>query len=372
MKHRIIKQSDPGAAFLEIQTELEETMRRVLKSGWYILGPEVEAFEHEFAAYIGTQYAVGVGTGTDALFLALKAMGIGSGDEVITVSHTAVATVAAIRLAGAVPVFVDIDPKSYTMNSAAIESLISSRTRGIIPVHLYGHPADMGAIIAVAKKHNLAVLEDCAQAHGAAINGIKVGTFGNAGAFSFYPTKNLGAMGDGGCVVTNDDQLAARLRQLRQYGWIDRYVSASEGWNSRLDELHAAILRVLLRRLDNANSRRRALAACYDAILSDVTGVVMPLAPKIVKHVYHQYVVRVPDRAEVMRKLKMIGIGTAIHYPVPIHLQAAYRQFGISRDLEETERLCDEILSLPMFPQLGIEDAKRVAQALCSSLFREC
>jgi dTDP-3-amino-3,4,6-trideoxy-alpha-D-glucose transaminase len=350
--------------YASIKDEVEAAVTRVLEGGWYILGEEVTAFEHEFAAYCAVAHAVGVGSGTDALHLALAACGVGSGDEVITVSHTAVATVAAIELAGARPVLVDIDPTCYTLDPDRLEAAITRRTRAVIPVHLYGCPADLGPIMEIAQRHDLFVVEDCAQAHGAAYQGRKVGSWGHVAAFSFYPTKNLGACGDGGMVTTNDPELAERVRLLRQYGWRERYVSNVRGLNSRLDELQAAILRVKLRHLGEWNEGRRRLARLYDERLAG-SGVVTPHEPEDAVHVYHLYVVRHPRRDELRASLRGQGIGSLIHYPVPVHLQPAYRDLGYQAgDFPSTEAAAREVLSLPLYPKLREAEVTAVADAV--------
>ena len=305
-----------------IAPEINEAIRRVADSGWYILGPEVEAFESEFAAYHGVKHAVGVASGTDAIELALRAGGIGPGDEVITVSHTAMATATAIECAGATPVLVDIDRRSFGIDPGAARAAINPRTRALVAVHLYGGPAQLDALRALADEKGLLLLEDCAQAHGAEYRGRKVGTVGHLGAFSFYPTKNMGAYGDGGAVITDDDGLADRLRKLRNYGQTTRYTHQSRGTNSRLDEMQAAVLRVKLRRLDGHNARRRQIAALYDSHLHSVNT---PGAAPEAQHVYHLYVIRDAQRDQLMADLKAGGIGTLIHYPIPIHLQDSHR-----------------------------------------------
>jgi dTDP-4-amino-4,6-dideoxygalactose transaminase len=335
----------------------------------YILGEEVARFEEEFAHYLGVQHAVGVGSGTDALHIALRACGVGPGDTVLTVSHTAVATVAAIELTGATAVLTDIDPATATMDVNSLEQAIqkhrSSRIKAIIPVHLYGHPADMPAIMTIAERHGLKVIEDCAQSHGAALDGRKTGTWGHISAFSFYPTKNLGALGDGGAVVTNDRALADRLRLLREYGWREKYVSDFAGLNTRLDELQAAVLRVKLRYLEKENARRRELARSYDTILS-TTPVTTPCGCQRADHVYHQYVVQ-SDRRDALRSfLKANGVGTLIHYPVPVHMQPAYQGCVVPNGaaLSHTETMCRLILSLPMHPQLTDTEAHEVGDLI--------
>jgi dTDP-4-amino-4,6-dideoxygalactose transaminase len=350
----------------QLADELNVAVQRVLSSGWYILGPEVEAFEAAFAAYHGVAHAVGVANGTDAIELALRAGGIGPGDEVITVSHTAVATVCAIERAGATPVLVDIDPATYTMNPAAAEAAITRRTRALLPVHLYGQAADMAALGDVAERHHLLLIEDCAQAHGARDGGRLAGTFGQLAAFSFYPTKNLGALGDAGAVITSDVQLAGRLRRLRTYGQVSRYEHAERGINSRLDEMQAAILRVKLAHLDEHNAVRRELANCYGMCLKRVT---LPVERTGAFHVYHLYVIRHSQRDALHEALKTHGVGTLIHYPTPVHCQPAYADLGYRPgSLPITERIAGEILSLPMYVGLRLADIDTVAQAVTASL----
>ncbi|MBN1310552.1 MAG: DegT/DnrJ/EryC1/StrS family aminotransferase [Anaerolineae bacterium] len=350
----------------QLEDELGAAVRRVLSSGWYALGPEVEAFENQFASYHGVKYAVGVANGTDAIELALRAAGIGPGDEVITVSHTAVATVCAIEQTGANPVLVDITPETYTMEPEAAEAAVSPRTKALVPVHLYGHPADMTELVSLAERHNLALIEDCAQAHGARWKGQLVGTFGQMGAFSFYPTKNLGACGDGGAIITNNTNLAERLRLLRNYGQTSRYHHAERGINSRLDEIQAAILCVKLRHLEEHNNARRALADHYNRHLE---GVTVPVACQEAHHVYHLYVARHHLRDSLMDALKKRGVGALIHYPVPVHLQEAYADLGYrSGSLPFTEQAAREILSLPMYIGLTKGDIEIVVQAIRASL----
>ena len=357
--------NDLRGVYTAHKDEIDAAVARVLQSGWYILGAEVAAFEREFAAFCGVAECVGVNSGTDALALALAALGVGTGDEVITVAHTAVATVAAIAMLGATPVLVDVEPESYTMSPQAAARAITPRTRAIVPVHLYGHPADLDPILAAANAAGIPVIEDCAQAHGATYRGRPVGTLGSLGCFSFYPTKNLGAFGDGGAVVGNDATLIERVRLQREYGWTPaaRYVSTVAGRNSRLDELQAAILRVRLRHLEAENERRRALAAIYAAELG--AGVVQPVERPGCRHVYHLYVVRVPGRDALRARLAGAGVGTAIHYPVPVHLQPAYSGGGlVAHGLAATEQAAQEILSLPMYPHLRDEQARAAAAAL--------
>lgn len=356
--------ANPLANYLAHKDEIDAAIARVLSGGRYILGEEVAAFEQEFARYIGVRFGIGVGSGTEALHLAMRACEIGPGDEIITVSHTAVATVAAIELCDAKPVLVDIDPQSFTIDSNQIEAAIMPRTKAIIPVHLYGHPADMQFIGSIARRHSLYVIEDCAQSHGATYQGRKTGAWGDIAAFSFYPTKNLGALGDGGIVVTDDPELAERARLLREYGWRQRYISEIPGLNSRLDELQAAILRVKLRYLDDENSHRRELAQLYNTLLSS-TDLVLPKEKGNVCHVYHQYVVRSQRRDALKSYLKAQGVSTLIHYPIPIHLQPAYRgRLGEKGLLPYTERVCREILSLPLYPQLSEKQVRSISELI--------
>jgi dTDP-4-amino-4,6-dideoxygalactose transaminase len=353
---------NPQAQYLAHKAEINEAIGRVLDSGWYVLGKETEAFEREFAAYVGASHAIGVGSGTEALHLALKACEIGIGDEVITVSHTAVATVAAIELTGATPVFADVEDSYGTLDPARLEQLITPRTRAIIPVHLYGQAADLDPIMEIARRHGVTVIEDCAQAHGARYRGGPVGSFGALACFSFYPTKNLGAIGDGGMVVTSDAALADKVRLLREYGWAERYVSHIAGWNSRLDELQAAVLRVKLRYLDADNAARGRIAAAYGAALAGC-GLRLPETRPGSSHVFHLYVVRSAEREALRLHLHRAGIAAGIHYPVPVHQQPAY----ISRfpaSLPVTERAANEVLSLPIYPELGDAEVSAVIDAV--------
>ena len=360
----MIPQANPHAQYASHRAEIDQAIARVLDTGRYILGEEAAAFEREFAAYLGVRFGVGVGSGTEALHLALRACGVGPGDEVITVSHTAVATVSAIELCGATPVLVDIDPRSFTLDPDKLEAAITSATRAIIPVHLYGQSADLESILSIARKHKARVIEDCAQSHGAMYRGKRTGAWGDIACFSFYPTKNLGAIGDGGFVAADDPQLAENAKLLREYGWRERYVSDLAGWNTRLDELQAAILRVKLRTLDADNARRRHLAELYDELLT-ASSVTLPPAMPYGEHVYHLYVVRSARRDELQAFLKERGIGTLVHYPRPIHLQPAYRgRLGDVGSLPETERAANEVLSLPMFPELSEAQVRQVAQAI--------
>jgi dTDP-4-amino-4,6-dideoxygalactose transaminase len=347
-----------------MQAEIVEAVERVLASGWFILGPEVEKFEQEFAAYIGVQHAIGVGSGTDALVIALRALGVGANvnDEVITVPNTAVATVSAIELAGARPVLVDVHPDTMLMDPTLVERAITPRTRVIIPVHLFGQAADLDPILAIAERHKLRVLEDCAQAHGATYHGRRVGGIGDVAAFSFYPTKNLGAIGDGGMVVANDADLTDRARLLRQYGWRERYQSDIKGMNTRLDELQAAILHAKLPRLEGWNAARRERAALYRQRIGD--RVALPVEMSYGEHAYHLFVVRTPHRDALAAHLKSNGVGTAIQYPTPIHLQSAYRVLGTPGSFPASEQLAREILSLPIYPELPLDDVEAIARAV--------
>ncbi len=357
--------NDPLLQYLARKNEIDQAIHNVLEKGWYITGEEVGCFEKEFARYIGVEYAVGVGSGTEAIHLALTACGIGRGDEVITVSHTAVATVAAVELSGATPVLVDIEKDFFTMDPARIQSAITRRTKAIIPVHLYGLAADLRPIMDLADEHDLLVIEDCAQAHGAAYQSKTAGAWGHMACFSFYPTKNLGALGDGGIVVTRDGERAQKVRLLREYGWADRYVSHIAGWNSRLDEIQAAVLRIKLRYLDEDNRDRTRVAALYEKHLSRVPSLVLPKVRSGATHVYHQYVVRHPDRDSLILFLKDRGIGAQVHYPVPIHLQPAYRgRLPGSADLQQSEQAARDVLSLPIYPGLNDEDVLRVIQVI--------
>jgi dTDP-4-amino-4,6-dideoxygalactose transaminase len=356
--------ANPRLQYLAHRREIDRAITRVLEQGWYILGEEVKAFEAEFAAYIGVEHGIGVGSGTEGLHLALGACEIGVGDEVITVSHTAVATVAAIEQAGAKPVLVDIEPGFYTIDPGKIATVITPKTKAIIPVHLYGQPADLDPILEIAGKISLKVIEDCAQAHGAMYKGKRIGSFGDLACFSFYPTKNLGALGDGGIVVTDQPKLAQRLRLLREYGWAERYVSHFPGTNSRLDEVQAAILRVKLHYLDQDNAARARIASMYNAELIGC-DMVLPTCRQETSHVYHLYVVRTQCRDALKQHLKDKGIAALVHYPVPIHLQPAYQGRLTGADqLLETERAAQEVLSLPIYPELNETDLEAVIKVV--------
>ena len=357
---------NPREQYLAHQTEIDAAIARVLDRGWYILGDEVRAFESEFAAYVGVRHGVGVASGTDALHLALAACEIGAGDEVITVSHTAVATVAAIEMAGATPVLVDIEPAFFTLDPDKLAAAITPRTKAIIPVHLYGQPANLDRIIDSAARHNLQVIEDCSQAHGATYKGARVGCYGNIGCFSFYPTKNLGAIGDGGLLVTNDTALAERARLLREYGWAQRYVSNISGWNSRLDELQAAVLRVKLPHLDQDNAARARIAQRYADALGDC-GIILPMERADSTHVFHLFVIRSERRDELQKFLAEKGVGALVHYRVPVHLQPAYQgRLNGYENLKNTEIVAAEILSLPIYPELDDAQVDAVIAAVKS------
>jgi dTDP-4-amino-4,6-dideoxygalactose transaminase len=370
----MIPQTSPLSSYLSNQTALDEAIHRVLNAGRYILGEETTVFETQFADYIGVPYAVGVGSGTEALHLALRGMGIGPGHEVITVSHTSVATVAAVEMCGATPVLVDIHPESYTMDASLLERARSDRSRAVVPVHLYGQPAAMDVITRFAREHNLFVIEDCAQSHGALYRGQRAGSFGHAAAFSFYPTKNLGCLGDGGAITTRDPSLCQRLRALRQYGWDENRISQRAGWNSRLDELQAAVLRVKLVRLEESNRRRIQIAQSYHERLSRIPDLTLPSPMSGTTHVYHQYVIRCADSAvrdQLMAHLSERGIQTAVHYPVPVHLQPAYaHRLPGSHSLPVTEEVCPRILSLPLFPELTDKEVDRVITAVAAFFSR--
>ena len=361
-----VLQSSPKAGYLAHQAEIDAAVARTLASGWYILGKEVDAFETEFAAYLGAPHAIGVANGTDGLRLAIRACGIGPGDLIFTVAHTAVATVAAIDAAGATPVYVDINPRTFTMDPEKLEEAIAHAPAGtpkaVLPVHLYGHPADLTAIAEIARRHGLLLMEDCSQSHGAAWNGQKTGTWGEITVFSCYPTKNLGALGDGGVVATRSAALNTQMRLLREYGWRERYVSAISGENSRLDELQAAILRVKLNYLDADNQKRKAAAARYDTLLAGA-NIVLPAVRPEADPVFHQYVIRAPRRDALREYLKQQGISTLIHYPVPIHQQPAYAHFARG-PLPETEAAAQEVLSLPLYPEISGDDLCRTAEAI--------
>jgi dTDP-4-amino-4,6-dideoxygalactose transaminase len=361
-----IQQTDPRAGYFERKAAIDAAIARVLASGQYIMGREVEAFEAAIAAWLGIGHAVGTGSGTDALELALRACGVGPGDLVFTVSHTAVATVAAVERAGAVPVLVDIEPGGFTMDPACLEAALRDpppgrRPAAILPVHLYGEPADLTPILDLTRRHGLRLIEDCAQSHGAAYRGRPTGSIGDIACFSFYPTKNLGALGDAGMTVTDNPELAVALRELREYGWRERYVSARAGINTRLDPLQAAILGAGLPHLDDDNARRQRIAARYDEGLAGLP-LTLPRRRAECTHVFHQYVIRSRERDRLREHLRAAQIGTGIHYPVPVHLQPAYegRLGELPAGLPHTTQAMREILSLPIYPQLAAAAVDRV------------
>jgi dTDP-4-amino-4,6-dideoxygalactose transaminase len=355
---------DLGAAYRELQTEIDGAVARSMASGHYIGGPEVEAFEDEFATYCGAAYAVGVANGLDALHLALRAMDVGPGDEVIVPSNTYIATWLAVSQCGATPVPVEPDARTYNIDPARIETAITRRTKVILPVHLYGQPADIDPILAIARKHGLKVLEDGAQAHGARYKGQRLGANGDVVAWSFYPGKNLGAMGDGGAVTTNDEQITDRIRMLRNYGSRVKYVNEVQGYNSRLDPLQAAILRVKLAHLDGWNARRSAIAARYQQGLVGC-GLTLPHVPDWAEPTWHLYVIQHPNRDALQKKLVGAGIGTMIHYPIPPHLQQAYAVAGyVQGQFPIAEELANQCLSLPIGPHLDEAGASAVIDTI--------
>lgn len=355
--------SEVKTQYESIKDEIREAFDQVFESSWFILGKNVEAFENEFASYCRAKFGVGVGSGTEALHLALLACEVQPGDEVITVANTAVPTISAISFARAKPVFVDIDPDTYTISPMLIEEKITEKTKVILPVHLYGQSADMDPILKIAKRHKLKVIEDACQAHGAEYNGKKVGALGDLGCFSFYPSKNLGAYGDAGMVMTNDHELAKRVWILRNYGQKKRYYHDIKGFNSRLDELQAAFLRKKLKHLNKWNERRRQLAQIYSDNLCKT--VIKPIEKDYAYHIYHLYVIRCQRREELQRFLSENEIQTLIHYPVPVHLQQAYLDLNITPgSLPITEKYSNEILSLPMYPELKDDDVFYVADKI--------
>ncbi len=346
---------DLAAQNKTIENEINEAISKVISRTDFILGRDVGLFEQEFAAFCGTKYAVGIDSGTSALELALRAYNIGPGDEVITVANTFIATVLAISYVGATPVLVDADPETYTIDTTKIEEVITPRTKAIMPVHLYGQPADMDPIIEIARRHELVVIEDACQAHGAEYKGKRAGSLGHAAAFSFYPGKNLGAYGDGGAVTTNDEKIAEALRMIRNYGQEKKYHHVIQGYNRRLDTLQAAILRVKLRYMNAWNDARRQHAALYSQLMAN-SSIVLPVEASYSVSVYHLYVVRVEDRKAFGAYLQDRGIATGIHYPIPVHLQLAYKELGYQKgDFPVTESYAERILSLPMYPELSYE-----------------
>jgi dTDP-4-amino-4,6-dideoxygalactose transaminase len=357
---------DLKAQYLSIKDEIGEAIAAVLESGHFVLGEQVESFEHDFAAYCGARYGVAVNSGTSALHLALLALGVGPGDEVITVPFTFVATVAAIHYTGARTIFVDIDPRSFTMDPHQLEGAITDRTKAIMPVHLYGQPADMTAISEIARRHGVAVIEDACQAHGAEHCGKRVGSLGDLACFSFYPGKNLGAYGEGGIVVTNHEPLARTIRMMRDWGQERKYHHVLKGYNYRLEAIQGAILGVKLRHLEYWTKARRGHARLYDSFLSQ-SAVEPPKATPHARHVYHVYAVRSRDRDALQSYLQTRGIQTGIHYPIPVHLQKAYADLGYRKgDFPHSERAAAQVLSLPMYPELSTPAIEQVAEAVRS------
>ncbi len=364
---------DLQAHHLPLQKELEEAIAEVIAEAAFAGGPYVAAFEKEFAPFCGVREAVGVGNGTEALLLALHASGVGHGDEVITVPATFIATAEAIWHAGARPVFVDIDNATQTLDPALLEAAITPRTKAVVPVHLFGQPADMDPILEVARRHGLTVIEDACQAHGAEYHGRRAGSLADAGCFSFYPGKNLGAFGDAGALVTDDAALAEKVRMLREHGQTRKYHHAMMGWNCRMDGIQAAVLRVKLRHLERANARRRENAALYNSLLAGVEEIALPVEADYARHVYHVYAIRAARRDELFHTLTQSGIGCGIHYPVPLHLQPACRYLGYQEgDFPVSEQAALEVISLPMYPELTPEQihtvAEKVKDAVCAGL----
>jgi dTDP-4-amino-4,6-dideoxygalactose transaminase len=354
---------DLQAQYRSIKDEIDVAIARVLDNASFILGREVEAFEAAFAEYTGARFCIGVNSGTAAIQLAVTACGLGAGDEVIVPANTFFATAEAVSTAGATPVFVDSDPVSYNIDVSKIEAAITERTRAIIPVHLYGQAADLDAIFSLAERHNLIVIEDAAQAHGSKYKGRRVGALGCAGCFSFYPGKNLGAYGEGGAVVTNDEEVARRVRLLRDHGSAQKYTHEIVGYNFRLEGIQGAVLNVKLRHLDGWNELRREHAARYRELLRE-SGLLLPVEMPYAEHVYHLYVVQSERRDALQQTLNESGVQTGIHYPIPIHLQPAYASLNYRRgDFPEAERQAARVLSLPMFPELTDEQMMRVAEA---------
>ncbi|MBA3005547.1 MAG: DegT/DnrJ/EryC1/StrS family aminotransferase [Proteobacteria bacterium] len=356
---------DLKASYLELQPDIDAAIKRVLDSGWYILGKEVDGFEQEYAAYCEAKHCVGVANGLDALHLALLALGVGAGDEVIVPSNTYIATWLAVSQCGAIPIPVEPDAATYNIDPARIETAITPRTKVILPVHLYGQPADMDPILAIACKHGLKVLEDGAQAHGARYKGKRLGAHGDVVAWSFYPGKNLGAYGDGGAITTDDAEVAERIRVLRNYGSRVKYVNDVRGFNSRLDTLQAALLRVKLQHLDRWNEARRKIAAQYLTGLSGI-DLILPFVPNWADPVWHLFVVRSKARERFHQQLNQAGVGILIHYPIPPHLQGAYADLGFGKEaFPIAERIHEEVLSLPMFPSMSREQTNQVIVACC-------
>jgi dTDP-4-amino-4,6-dideoxygalactose transaminase len=363
---RSVPFNDLGLAGSEVEKDLRAAIERVVASGWYILGPEVESFERELALALDCGNAVGVGNGTDAISLALLALGVGPGDEVVTSPLTATFTALAVSRLGAIPVFADVEPDTLSLSAESVERRITARTRAILPVHLYGNACDLSAFRALARERGVPLVEDACQAHGARYRGRTLGSFGEAGTLSFYPTKNLGALGDGGMVLTGDDGLAAKLRRLRNGGQSTRYLHEDLGFNSRLDEMQAAILRAKLPLLERQNETRRALARRYEELLSDTPAIPVTVRDES-ESARHLFVIRVRERDRLADHLKSRGVQTLVHYPIPTHLQPAYRDLGQTEgSCPEAERAAGEILSLPLYPRLEPEDVRRVTDAIHS------
>lgn len=350
---------------LPFRGEISRAIEEVIDNNAFAGGPFVDRFEEEFAAYCGARHSAGVGSGTEALWLALLALGVKAGDEVITVPNTFIATAEAITYCGAKPVFVDVDERTYEMNPDALEQAVTSRTKAIIPVHLFGQPADMDPILEFARKHGLHVIEDAAQAHGAEYKGRRVGTLGDVACFSFYPGKNLGAFGEGGAVVTDNTELDEKIKILRDHGQAKKYIHSKVGWNCRMDGIQAAVLSIKLRHLDRNNELRHSHALQYDRALEGIEGIIIPARPDDILHVYHIYAIRLRERDEVMKFLASRGIACGIHYPVPLHLQDAYEDLGYEVGaFPVAEKCAREFISLPMFPELTSEQVSAVVQAV--------
>lgn len=363
-----VKLVDLNRQYQAIKPEIDSAIARVLDRTDFILGEEVRRFQEEFASYCQVEHAVGLDSGTSALELGVRALGIGAGDEVLVPANSFIASASAVSFTGATPVFVDVDPVTYNIDVQQLAQRITPRTKAIMPVHLYGQPAEMDAIMEVVERYGLFVIEDACQAHGARYKGRRVGSIGHVGAFSFYPGKNLGAYGDGGALVTNDPHIADRVRMMRNYGQREKYHHVSLGWNRRLDTIQAAVLQVKLRYLDEWNALRRRWAALYDQLLEDI-DVVRPVAAPSGEHVYHLYVVQVEERDRLQTYLAANGIATGIHYPIPIHLQRVYADLGYQTgDFPVSERCAPRLLSLPMFPELKAEEVEFIADCIWSFL----
>jgi len=362
-----VKSIDLSREFEEIGESVLKAIEEVLACGQFINGSECKAFESEFSSYVDTKYGVGVNSGSDALFTAIRALGIGPGDEVITTAHTFVSTVDAITRNGARPILVDIDPQTYCIDASRIRERIGDKTKAILPVHIYGHPSNMDEILEIAEDKSIFVIEDACQAHGATYKGKKVGSLADVACFSFYPTKNLGAYGDAGIVVTNAEETATRVRKISNYGQSQKYYYETVGVNSRLDEIQAAVLRVKLRHLDDWNARRRTIAQTYQKELRDI-NIVLPTEAPYATHVYHQFVIRTENRQRLQKDLNSRGIGTNVHYPLPVHLQESYRKNGQDNRLPITEAVSESVLSLPMFPQMTRDETSTVVDAMLDAL----